>query len=124
MRRCASANAFISDCAIQRLASYTSRRMATVCIIGKMPVSRKYACSTALKSGNRRRTLPPGANVEGMRAVCSASISPLASIAESVCVGPIDRISMPGGRSSLSFSVRPGSSSPPVKYVTLSTGTP
>ena len=41
-----------------------------------------------------------------MRAVCNASISPLASIAASVCVGPIGWTRMLGGRSSLIFSAR------------------
>jgi hypothetical protein len=44
-------NAFMSDCAIHRLASYTSRRIATVCIIGKMPVWRKVVLLDRLEVG-------------------------------------------------------------------------
>ena len=40
VRRCDSQNALKSDCATQRFASYTSRRIATVCMMGKMPVLR------------------------------------------------------------------------------------
>ena len=40
--------------------------------------------------------LPP-ANVDGMRAVCNASISPSASMTERVCAGPIDPIRIAGG---------------------------
>ena len=49
-----------------------------------------------------------------MRGLCSASISPAASICESVFCGPMFLTRMRSGRSSLSFSSRPGSSMPPV----------
>jgi hypothetical protein len=62
--------------------------------------------------------------VEGARAVTSASSSPSASIAASVCVGPMGRSLMPCGRLSLIFSSRPGSSSPPEKCSTSVTFTP
>ncbi len=59
-----------------------------------------------------------------MRAVCIASISPSASICASVCVAPMRVTRNFAGSSSFSFSSRPGSSSPPVKYSTLAGSTP
>ncbi len=53
-----------------------------------------------------------------------ASISPSASIADSVWRGPMARTRKRGGRLSGTFSSRPGSSSPPVKYSTLVGSTP
>jgi hypothetical protein len=49
-----------------------------------------------------------------MRGLSSASISPSASICESVFPGPTGRILIAFGKSSFSFSSRPGSSIPPV----------
>ncbi len=63
-------------------------------MIGKMPglaeiVAARPPCSRRTAGAPCRRRLE---NVDGIRAVCSASISPLASIAASVCVGPIGLI--------------------------------
>ena len=68
--------------------------------------------------------MPRVPSVEGVRALYIASIAPVASISASVSAGPIGSTRMFGGRSILSFSLRPGSSSPPMRYLTESTGTP
>ena len=71
-------------------------------------ISLRWAQAAGTLSGAVRK-------VEGMRAICSASISPSASILDSVWCAPIGWTLMFGGRSSFNFSERPVSSSPPVK---------
>ena len=63
----------MSDCAIHGLRSYTSRRMATVCMMGKMRVRRKYSRSTDWKSSNNRFTVPfASSKLLGVRAAYAA----------------------------------------------------
>jgi hypothetical protein len=63
-------------------------------------------------------------NVEGARAVTSASSSPSASMRDRVLSLGMARSRIVGGKFSFSFSSRPGSSSPPEKCSTSVTLTP